>query len=128
MEDFRDSQTCKAKIGLLFLRDCGSPVKTNCTLCGRPICRDHCIDSEKGVVCPECGAGSKQVQKNAHVENARMRNNYYSGYGYSPYYYGYHHYYSDNDYRTFDDRETVYEEPPTDSPDDFFDAEDHMES
>ncbi len=128
MEDFRDSQTCKAKIGLLFLRDCGSPVKTNCTICGRPVCRKHSVDSEKGVVCPECAAPSKQIQNNASVNHARRRSGYYSGYGYSPYYYGHNRYYSDNDYQTFDDKTEVYEEPPPDVEDDFYDSDDHMES
>ena len=128
MEDYRESQTCKAKVGLLFLRDCGSMVKTNCTLCSRPICRAHSIDSEKGVVCPECAAPSKKVKSNSAVNNARIRNNYYSGYGYSPYYFGYNHYYSDSDYRTFDDSKEIYEGPPADTTDDFNDSDDYMDS
>lgn len=128
MEDYRDSQTCKAKIGLLFLRDCGSMVINNCTTCGRPICKKHSIESEKGVVCPECAAPSKNIKNNSALNSTRRRNNYYSGYGYSPFYYGHNRYYSDNDYRTFDDSKEVYEEPPTDISDNFNDTDDYMDS
>lgn len=128
MDDYRDSQTCKAKVGLLFLRDCGSIVKTNCVLCGKPICRKHSVETEKGVVCPECAAPSDKIKNSRAVNNARQRSNFYSDYGYNPYYYGNNLYYSDNDYRTFDDTQTVYEEPPSDTGDDFFDNDDSMES
>lgn len=128
MEDYRDSQTCKAKVGLLFLRDCGSIVKNNCSTCGRPVCKKHSIDSEKGVLCPECAAQAKNIPKSAALNSTRRRNDYYNGYGYSPYYYGYNRYYSDSDYRTFDESKEVYEEPPSGPSDRFDDSDDYMES
>lgn len=128
MEDYRDSQTCKAKIGLLFLRDCGSMVINNCTTCGRPVCKKHSIESEKGVVCPECAVPFKNIKNSSALNSTRRRNNYYSGYGYSPFYYGHNRYYSDSDYRTFDNSKEIYEEPPSDISDSFDDTDDYMDS
>ena len=102
MEDFSDNRSCKAKVGLLFLRDCGGVVQTNCVLCKRPICRNHCVESEQGIVCPECGASLKHTADDPRVDKATRRNRYYRDYGYSPFYYGSYHYYSDMDYQTFE--------------------------
>lgn len=101
-----------AKTGLLFLRDCGSMMINNCVACGRPVCRNHSIDSEQGIVCPECAAPRKNLQNEPGVRSSSQRQGYYSRYGYAPYYYGHTHYYSDNDYRTFDGTEPVQAEPP----------------
>jgi DNA-directed RNA polymerase subunit RPC12/RpoP len=127
MEDYRDSQTCKVKTGLLFLRDCGSMVVNQCIKCGRPICRAHSIESEQGIICPECAAPEKKYQNVSGVKSSAQRQELYNNHGYAPYYYGYYHYYSDNDYKTFDNREIIHENPPEDAPD-FGSDDDYMES
>lgn len=127
MQDYRDAQTCKAKRGLLFLTDCGNVVKDNCTACGRPVCREHCIESEKGSLCLECAASDEKLKAKPKVRMAERRRTYYSTYRYLPYYYGYSHYYSDSDFRTFDDNEMVSFEPPEDATD-FYENDDYLES
>jgi DNA-directed RNA polymerase subunit RPC12/RpoP len=114
MENYRDSQTCMAKTGLLFLRDCGSMMINNCQTCGRPVCRVHSIETEQGILCPECAASTpkNEFQEEAGVRSSAQRRTYYDRYGYAPYYYGHTHYYSDHDYRTFDGQDTVDVEPP----------------
>lgn len=104
---------CRAKIGLLILRDCGAPSKTLC-VCGRPICRQHRTRGPDGDLCPEC-ALRQQVGKHAlPVRRARQRRHYYSNSRYRPYYYGYSdrdEYFDDYDYRTFDRERDVDHEP-----------------
>ncbi len=125
----RDDQMCKAKVGLLFLRDCGSIVKDNCGQCGRPVCRDHLVKGESGFVCSECAAKTKGMSKKPNAVSTFNRNRYYHSYGYSPWYFGHSHYYSDRDYQTFESTEMDYHEPDTDM--DMVDAavmDDYMES
>lgn len=112
MKDFRQSGSCMAKTGLLFLRDCGNLMSRFCKACGRPICSEHSIPSDQGMVCPECAASGDTPQNEPGARFAQQRGGYYSRYGYSPYYYGYSHYYSDQDYRTFDGRPTEEIPPP----------------
>ncbi len=99
----RHSTTCRAKVGLLFLRDCGRIPKTECSNCGRPVCSEHKIKADEGYLCPECGSKNRKTARNGAAASSRHRRGYYDRHGYSPYYYGHHHYYSDRDYRTFDD-------------------------
>jgi len=118
-DDYRNSQTCMAKTGLLFLKDCGSMVINNCQVCGRPICRVHSIETAQGILCPECAADvskstKRKIREDSGVQSAARRQTYYHNYGYVPYYYGHAYYYSDNDYRTFDGRDQVVVEPPED--------------
>jgi hypothetical protein len=106
-------KTCRAKKGLLFLRDCGKPAVTECSKCNCPVCREHETAGIEGTLCPQCAAGDKRVT-NRNARRYRRRNRYYSGYGYHPYYYGHHHYYSNRDYRTFDERGSVEGAAPAD--------------
>jgi hypothetical protein len=106
-------KTCRAKKGLLFLRDCGKPAVTECSKCNRPVCRDHETAGIEGNLCPECASADRRVT-NRNARRWRRRHRYYSGYGYHPYYYGHHHYYSDRDYRTFEDRGSVEGARPAD--------------
>lgn len=128
MNDYRDDQTCKAKTGLLFLRDCGSIVKHKCMHCGRPVCREHSIETQMGTACPECSAPVKDLKdNNPAVRHAADRNHYYNAYGYAPYYYGYTHYFSDHDFHTFEDREIEHIQQP-ETLDDVNAEDDYMES
>lgn len=112
MDDYRNSLTCMAKTGLLFLRDCGDMAINNCHLCGRPLCREHSIDTGQGIVCPECAASKEEASNAPGVSRLARRHHYYSRYGYVPYYYGHTRYYSDQDYRTFDGKDTEEMAPP----------------
>ncbi len=117
MKDYRNSRACMAKVGLLFLKDCGMEVRNLCKGCGRPICLDHSVTTEQGVLCPECAANTTQrgqqgMNSNRGVRSSLDRGRYYDAYGYAPYYYGYAHYYSDRDYRTFDGNEPESVAPP----------------
>jgi hypothetical protein len=98
---------CRAKVGLLSLRDCGRIPDAECTACGRPVCREHMCKTDAGVLCPECSSGQQKGEPTGHARQAFRRRRYYSHYGYHPYYYGHHHYYSDYDYRTFDNRDVA---------------------
>lgn len=128
MEDFRDSQICMAKTGLLFLRDCGSMMLNNCVTCGRPICRKHSIESEAGIVCPECAAPKKNLHSDPAASQSSQRRDYYNRYDYYPYYYGHYHYYSDHDYRTFDGEEATHVDPPDEGAAAMWADDDGMES
>lgn len=128
MEDFRDSQTCMAKTGLLFLRDCGSMALNACSACGRPVCRKHSIESEGGILCPECAAPHKNLQNKPGVSQSAQRQQYYSRYDYAPYYYGHMYYYSDRDYRTFDGADATHVDPPGDGAAALIADDDTMES
>lgn len=112
MDDYRNSQTCMVKTGLLFLRDCGDLKITNCQTCGRPICREHSIDTDQGIVCPECAALREEFHNDPGVSRSLRRHHHYSRNSYLPYYYGHTHYYSDQDYQTFDGKEPVETDPP----------------
>lgn len=129
-----DSSSCKAKVGLLFLRDCDRPVFDNCVSCGRPVCKEHRIKGNDGTICPECASEREKYRDDDRVGRSYHRRHYYDHYGYNPYYYGHHHYYSDRDYQTFDDQESVnvdrpegYEDNDVDDSD-FDSADDAMES
>lgn len=128
MEDYRDSQVCMAKVGLLFLRDCGSMMMNNCVACGRPVCRRHSIESGEGIVCPECAAPKKNLHADPAASQSAQRQSYYNRYDYYPYYYGHTYFYSDNDYRTFDNEEPTHVDPPEEAAAMWGGADDGMES
>ena len=106
---------CRAKVGMLVLRDCRERARAVCDLCGRPVCNAHQSPCQQGIACPECAAEATttEQQKAAaapEVKKARRRRRWYRQRHYRPYYFGhrhgyYDHYYSDQDYRTFDDAE-----------------------
>jgi hypothetical protein len=102
---------CRAKVGMLVLRDCSSQAVAACDVCGRPICKFHLTRLGNQVSCPECAVENPQARRERPVRRARRRRRWYRGYGYRPYYYGpyYHHYYSDHDYRTLSSTERVDE-------------------
>lgn len=104
---------CRAKIGLLVLRDCGAEARELCPSCSRPICKQHRVKTATGIRCPECCAKDQQATEVLPVRRARQRDAYYDRYDYRPYYYGYDHtpYFHDYDYRTFDDGDAVDYDP-----------------
>ncbi len=133
------SGNCKAKKGMLVLRECGEPATASCSMCGIPVCQKHVVPTEQGVACPECAAMKTKIPQGPQgvVGRARRRRSYYGHYGYSPYYYGYHgyggrHYWSDDDYDSMDEREDVSEDLAEDMEADGDDADlddfDDMES
>ncbi len=123
---------CRAKKGLLFLRDCEAPASALCTRCGRTICHEHTVKLAAGPLCPECAAQMDDGQRAATspvVMRAARRRRSYAYHGYLPYYYGHHRYYSDSDFRTFDGQEVSEydaEQVAPMGPDDY--DEDFMES
>lgn len=122
-------QKCKAKSGLLYLRDCDKPAVGNCIKCNRPICKKHSIKTSQGNVCPECGADIDECLEDESVQYVRRRGHYYSSYSYVPFYYGYHRYYSDHDYEAFEDQEEFEINDDYEDMSDFDDADDDfMES
>jgi len=99
---------CLAKVGLLFLRDCGEPVHKHCKACGRPVCKKHAEVGDDGkLLCAECNGAAGGMGNESSF--ARERNGYYDRFGYVPYYYGRSRYYSDRDYRSFDDMDNGLE-------------------
>lgn len=129
MKDNRQGGTCMAKIGLLFLRDCGNPMSRTCIACGRPICEEHAIGTRQGTVCPDCAASEDALQNDPGARFTAQRGRYYSRFGYIPYYYGSTYYYSDGDYRTFDGSQPQTVPPPAGAgAPGASDADDYMES
>ena len=122
MADLTDSDAqCRAKVGMLVLRDCGAEAVAACDACGRPICRAHQCPVAQGVSCPECAARDEQTARvTPAARTARRRSRWYRSHRYRPYYYGgyghRHHYYSDGDYRTFDRGEAGEAEAPAEGP------------
>ncbi len=99
---------CKAKKGLLVLRECGAPAVGACGGCGIPICQKHQTINTQGVVsCPDCAANDPNVVSRGQVGRSRRRRSYYGHYGYSPYYYGHHHHYHDRDHSSVDHSDNV---------------------
>ncbi len=150
-----DDALCKAKVGLLFLQDCGGAAIAKCAACSRAVCRQHRVDSltGSGHLCPECAAQKQTGKKDpmaaglvdekaaqkaglteedsttpSSVQRVFRRTRYYDDYGYRPYYTGYHHFYSDRDYRTFDDRQPEVVEPVAGVEADIVDMQEAMES
>ena len=127
---------CKAKVGMLILRDCGELASEKCASCGIPICLDHMTNLPgKGLVCPNCADSDPDTADKHPFSRTRRRRHYHSHYGYSPYYYGHHRYYSDSDRRSVEDRnETPVENGLNEdsvsevTDQDSFDALDTMES
>lgn len=107
---FQDSGTCRATVGLLFLRDCGKRVAGRCQSCGRPVCKKHRITGAEGFLCPECAAQEERFQDRDSVRKIHDRNRYHDEHDYRPYYYSsygtlhHHDHFSDHDYDTFDDQ------------------------
>ncbi len=130
------SANCKAKKGLLVLRDCGKTATAACSSCGIPVCSKHQVVVSQGVTCPDCASRDTTVPSKGHVGRSRRRSRYYDNYRYDPYYYGhghYHsHYYSDHDHHSVSDRNESISDAETvddtavaevDSFDDFDDLE-----
>ncbi|MBN1671679.1 MAG: hypothetical protein JXR37_11625 [Kiritimatiellae bacterium] len=105
-------QTCKSKVGLLFLRDCNEPATGQCVTCGRAVCAKHQLAGDQGPVCRECARYDEKMADRRETRRWRRRHHYYDHYGYYPYYYGHHRYYSDRDYRSVDREAAVVHEAP----------------
>ena len=90
MADLTDSDAqCRAKVGMLVLRDCGAEAVAACDACGRPICRAHQCPVAQGVSCPECAARDEQTARvTPAARTARRRSRWYRSHRYRPYYYG----------------------------------------
>jgi hypothetical protein len=93
---------CKAKKGLLVLRDCGEPVIGVCSGCHIGICQKHqVIAFNNQVLCPDCAAKDQNMKPAGYVGRSRRRDRYYSHYGYTPwFYYHDHDHYRDHDYHS----------------------------
>jgi hypothetical protein len=91
---------CKAKKGLLVLRECGQPAIGACGKCGIPVCQQHqIIISQTGMVyCPECAAQDAQMAPTGHVGRARRRTRYYTHYGYYGGHWHTHDYFTERDH------------------------------
>jgi hypothetical protein len=124
---------CACKRGFFSLRDCGDPVSTTCSSCGRGVCAAHLSPASGFSQCLDCHARGAQAQTQAQPPSTTKRqvspnaaddewvygyrNSYYrTGYGpiYSGYYYD--HYYDSYDTRTFD-RAAAANPPDDDKPD-----------
>jgi len=94
---------CKAKKGLLVLRECGQPAVGACGKCGIQVCQQHqvLISQTGAVLCPDCAAQDEKMAPTGHVGRSRRRSRYYSHYGY----YGGHHH--DHDYFNGRDQSSV---------------------
>ena len=123
--------TCRHKVGLLSLRDCGYPAGSKCSLCNRPVCGEHrkTVSDIKGALCVECYLERvdrrRAVREDENIGRYYHRSSMYNSSGYHPYYYGdSRHYKHDHYYRDFD-RTTGAEHA---SVEDVMDAEDFQES
>jgi len=123
------THSCRAKVGLLFLRDCDRPARADCARCGRPVCGEHAVRDEKGTLCPECSTENRRLADRPAAQSVVRRRRYYGGAHYHPIYFGHHHYYSDDDFRAFDGREMIQEEHDGEWDDaDAGGADDYLES
>ena len=106
---------CAVKRGFFVLRDCDDPAANFCNTCSRPLCFQHSVFSDAGILCVECNArereadGEEDQTEEDYDESWAYgyRHDYYSGSGYSPFYTGHHYnnYYDDYDVRAFDKKE-----------------------
>ncbi|MBS1911771.1 MAG: hypothetical protein JST22_07280 [Bacteroidetes bacterium] len=60
---------CAVKRGIVALRDCGNDATDTCTVCSRPICREHTRIRGTQVMCVECYA--RQEQQDAAAAGSR---------------------------------------------------------
>ncbi|MCP4701728.1 MAG: hypothetical protein GY862_33450 [Gammaproteobacteria bacterium] len=85
--------TCRHKVGLLSLRDCGKTVVSQCTNCNRSVCKKHrkivTIKGKDEACCVECYL--QQVSEEKAMDEGigreyHRRGLYHSmGYGYDDY-------------------------------------------
>ncbi len=108
----KSCDTCKTKVGLLSLRDCGKLATDRCEVCGRPVCEKHLVVHGQQSRCPECAVEDDSFGAHGFMGHWRRRRRYYSHHHYSPYYHGRDRYYSDHDYQTVDDREMTEHQTP----------------
>jgi hypothetical protein len=122
------SGDCKAKVGLLVLKECGRVAVGSCAICGIPICTRHQVAAPQGAACPDCAARDEKMEPRGNVGRARRRSSYYSHYGYYPLFYGHH--YNDHDRQAFDDRQAQAgpADPGDQADKDFMDDYDASES
>lgn len=124
---------CRHKLGLLSLRDCGIEQETNCSECGKPVCKNHYRTHEEKPFCIECylkiKKNSKDIDQDNDLQQERIRNSYYHQYAFIPFYRtGYYNDYDDDyesDYESFDsdiDDEIEYEYDDDIEIDDFQDS------
>ena len=98
--------TCRHKVGLLSLRDCGEPTISKCSLCNRPVCEKHqkTVSDVEGAICVECYLQRVDRERAVHEDMGRYyhRRSMYRSSGYHPYYYGHSRHYKHDHYRDFD--------------------------
>ena len=110
------SGNCKAKVGLLVLRECKKTASAACSLCGIPVCAKHQAIVSQGVACPNCASNDPNYKDSSDSRRWRRRSRYYDNYHYYPYYYDHHHgyyhdHYHDRDYHSVENRdENISEE------------------
>ncbi len=110
---------CRAKIGLLVLRDCGAPSRTECVLCSRGLCGEHRQKGTEGDLCPECALTQGAPIRTASLARAHQRHRFYAEHHYRPWFYHRHYghstthdgYFDDYDHRTFDTERHVEHDP-----------------
>lgn len=112
----KKSGNCRAKIGLLVLRECGDAVLEACRKCNIPLCAKHSVTTFEGIACPDCAAqesGSDATKEGAMagaaagvaagtlgagaLGRARWRRGYHDRFGYTPMLFGRRGYYTDRD-------------------------------
>ncbi len=100
--------TCRHRVGLLSLKDCGEPAVSQCTNCNRPVCQKHrkmvTGEGKDDVVCVECSLEqvSEKTALSEDMDREYHRRSFYRNTGYRPYYYGHYRSYGSDDYRSFD--------------------------
>lgn len=120
---------CAVKRGIITLRDCGNEATDTCSVCARPICRDHMKLRGTDIFCVECYARQQQQDAAAGAQQKgstsakapkakaatpqydpeddtwaySYRHYYYSNFFYHPFYTGsyWNSYYDDYDVRSF---------------------------
>lgn len=103
---------CKHKLGLVVLRNCNKEAALQCEKCGKPVCREHCIDN----LCLECAAYEhkdkygkyEKITRETDRRDFYLKNDYDPIYGRTHYQYGAHDYHDTDltDESDFDDFET----------------------
>ena len=73
--------SCGYQMGMLVLRECGSPATSACSLCGTPVCSAHTLMGSQGPACPQCASQSDGYEDTDDTEIAEARGQYFTQYG-----------------------------------------------
>ena len=61
-------QQCRAKVGMLVLRECARPASGKCSSCGLPLCGRHKMESARGVLCPGCASREQAMNQQSAIK------------------------------------------------------------